>query len=65
MVPPGVPKEDVEIGLEAKQGSAAFVKYGDVHSLSIEEMFPISSNFVPEEEKLRLYDMLSTYADCI
>ena len=28
-------------------------------------MFPISSNFVPEEEKRSLYDTLSTYADCI
>ena len=28
-------------------------------------MFPISSNLVPEEEKLRPYEMLSTYADCI
>ena len=65
VVPPGAPKEDVEIGLEAKQCSAVFVKDADVHSLSVEEMFPISSNFVPEEEKLRLYDMLSTYADCI
>ena len=65
VVPPGAPKEDVEIGLEAKQCSAVFVKDDDVHSLSVEEMFPISSNFVPEEEKLRLYDMLSTYADCI
>ncbi|XP_068697781.1 uncharacterized protein [Montipora foliosa] len=61
----GAPKEDVEIGLEAKQCSAVFVKDADVHSLSVEEMFPISSKFVPEEEKRRLYDMLSTYADCI
>ena len=58
VVPPGAPKEDVEIGLEAKQCSAVFVK--DVHTLSVKEMFPISSNFIPEEEKLRLYDMLST-----
>ena len=49
--------------MEAKQCSAVFVKDADVHILSVEEMFPISSNFVPEEEKL--YDMLSTYADCI
>ena len=41
--------------------SAGFVKDADVHNLSVEEMFPISSNFVPEEENLRLYDM-STYA---
>ena len=65
VVPPGVPKEDVEVGLEVKQCSAVFVKDADVHSLSVEEMFPISSNLVPEEEKLRLYGMLSTYADCI
>ena len=65
VVPPGAPKEDVEVGLEAKQCSAVFVKDADVHSLSVEEMFPISSNSVPEEEKLRLYEMLSTFADCI
>ena len=65
MVPPGAPKEDVEVGLEAKQCSSVFVKDDDDHSLSVEEMFPISSNLVLEEEKLRLYEMLSTYADCI
>ena len=65
VVPPGAPKKDVEVGLEAKQCSAVFVKNADVHSLSVEEMFPISSNLVPEEEKLRPYEMLSTYADCI
>ena len=65
MVPPGAPKEDVEIGLEVKQCSAVFVKDANVHTLSVEEMFSISSNFVPEEEKRRLYDTLSTYADCI
>ena len=28
-------------------------------------MFPISSDLVPEEEKLRHYEVLSTYADCL
>jgi len=65
LVPPGTPKKDLEVGLEAKQCSAVFVKDVDVHSSAVEEMFPISSSLVPEEEKLRLYEMLSTYADCI
>ena len=56
--PPGAPKKDVEVGLEAKQCSAVFVKDVDVHSSAVEEMFPISSSF-------SLYEMLSTYADCI
>ena len=42
VVPPGAPNEDVEIGLEAKQCSAVFVKDADVHNLSVEEMFPIA-----------------------
>ena len=28
-------------------------------------MFPISSDSVPEEEKRKHYEVLSTYADCI
>ena len=28
-------------------------------------MFPINSDLVPEEEKLRHYEVLSTYADCL
>ena len=37
----------------------------DVHSLLVEEMFPISSDLVLEEEKLRHYEVLSTYGDCL
>ena len=65
MVPPAASKEDVVVGLEAKQCSAVFVRDTDVHSLLVEEMFPISSDLVPEKEKLRHYEVLSTYADCL
>ena len=65
VVPPAAAKEDVEVGLEAKQCSAVFVRATDVHSLLVEEMFPISSDLVPKEEKLRHYEVLSTYADCL
>ena len=51
--------------MEAKQCGAVFVRDADVHSLLVEEMFPISSDLVPEEEKLRHYEVLSTYADCL
>ena len=65
VVPPTASKGDVEVGLEAKQCSAVLVRDADVHSLLVEEMFPISSDLVPEEEKLRHYEVLSTYADCL
>ena len=65
VVPPAASKEDVEVGLEAKQCGAVFVRDADVHNLLVEEMFPISSDLVPEEEKLRHYEVLSTYADCL
>ena len=65
VVPPVASKEDAEVGLEAKQCSTVFVRDTDVHSLLVEEMFPISSDLVPEEEKLRHYEVLSTYADCL
>ena len=65
VVPPTASKGDVEVGLEAKRCSAVLVRDADVHSLLVEEMFPISSNLVPEEEKLRHYEVLSTYADCL
>lgn len=54
VVPPGAPKKDVEVGLEAKQCSAVFVKDVDVHSSAVEEMFPISSSLVPEETTMIL-----------
>ena len=65
VVPPAASKEDVVVGLKAKQCSAVFVRDTDVHSLLVEEMFPISSDLVPEKEKLRHYEVLSTYADCL
>ena len=40
-----------------------FVRATDFRSLLVEEMFPISSDLVPKEEKLRGYEVLSTYAD--
>ena len=65
VVPPATSEEDVVVGLEAKQCSAVFVRDTDVYSLLVEEMFPVSSNLVPEEEKLRLHEVLSTYAGAL
>ena len=58
-------KENAEMELGARQCSVVFVKNSDVGSAPLEEMFPISSDFVPEEEKRKHYKVLSTYADCI
>ena len=58
-------KENAEMELGARQCSAVFVKNSDVGSAPLEEMFPISSDSVPEEEKRKHYEVLSTYADCI
>ena len=43
VVPPTASKGDVEVGLEAKQCSAVLVRDADVHSLLVEEMFPIAA----------------------
>ena len=63
VVPPAASKEDVEVGLKARQCSAGSVRDTDVHSLLVEEIFPISSDLVAEEENLRHYEVLSTYAE--
>ena len=65
VVPSAASKEQVEFGLEAKQCGVVFVRDVNVHSVLVEEMSPISSDLVPEEEKLRHYEVLSTYADCL
>ena len=65
IVPPSVPKENVEVDLGARQCSAVFVGDSGNGSIPVEEMFPISSGSVPEEEKRKHYEVLSTYADCI
>lgn len=41
------------------------MKNFDNGSIPLEEMFPISSDLVPEEEKRKHYEVLSTYADYI
>lgn len=58
-------QENVEVELGSRQCGAVFVKNSDNDSISLEEMFPISSDSVPEEEKRKHYKVLSTYADCI
>ena len=58
-------KENVEVYLGTRQCSAVFVKNSDNGSIPLEEMFPISSDLVPEEEKRKHYGVLSNYADCI
>jgi len=58
-------KENVKVELGAKQCSAVFVENSEADNVRLEEMFPISSDSVPEEEKHKHYEVLSTYADCI
>ena len=58
-------KENVELDLGTRQCSAVFVKNSDNGSIPLEEMFPISSDLVPEEEKRKHYEASSNYADCI
>ena len=58
-------KETVKVELGARQCSAVFVENSEANNVLFEEMFPISSDSVPEEEKRKHYEVLSTYADCI
>ena len=58
-------KEHVKVELGARQCSAGFVENSEADNVPFEEMFPISSDSVPEEEKRKHYEVLSTYADCI
>lgn len=58
-------KEHVKVGLGARQCSAVFVENSEADTVPFKEMFPISSDSVPEEEKRKHYEVLSTYADCI
>ena len=37
----------------------------EADNVPFEEMFPISSDSVPEEEKRKHHEVLSTYADCV
>ena len=43
--------------LEAWQGSAVFVQNSENGSIPLEEMFPICSDSVPEEEKRKHYEV--------
>ena len=58
-------KEHVKVELGARQCSAVFVENSEADNVPFEEMFPISSDSVPEEKKRKHYEVLSTYADCI
>ena len=50
VLPPLVSKEDVKGGSRARQCSAGFVEDSENIITLVEEMFPISSDSVPEEE---------------
>ena len=65
MVPSGDPKEDGEVRLKVKHCGTVFVEGFEGGSFSVEEMFPVNSDWVPDVEKRRHYEVLSTYADCI
>ena len=58
-------KENVKGESGARQCSAVFVGNYEADDVPFEEMFPISSDSVPEEEKRKHYEVLSTYAECI
>ena len=63
MVPSRDTKEDGEVGLKAKHYGNVFVEGFDSGSFSVEEMFPVNSDWVPYEKNVAF--VLSTYADCI
>ena len=65
VVPSGDPKEDGEVRLKAKHCGTVFVEGFEGGSFSVEEMFPVNSDWVPDVEKRRHYEVLSTYADWI
>ena len=58
-------KEHVKVELGTRQCSAVFVENSEADNITFEEMFPISSDSVSEEEKRKHYEVLSTYTDCI
>ena len=58
-------KEHVKVELGTRQCSTVFVENSEADNVPFEEMFPISSDSVPEEEKRKHYEVLSSYADCI
>lgn len=65
VVPSKAPEEDGEVGLEANHCGIVFVEGVDSKSFSVEEMFAINSDLVPDEEKCWHCEVLSTYPDCI
>ena len=58
-------KENVKGESGARECSAVFVENSEADKVPFEEVLPISSDSVPEEEKRKHYEVLSTYADCI
>ena len=54
IVPSRDTKEDGEVGLKAKHYGNVFVEGFDSGSFSVEEMFPVNSDWVPYEEKRSL-----------
>ena len=65
VVPSRNPREDGEVTLKAKHCRTVFVEGFEGESFSVEEMFPVNSDWVPDVEKRRHYEVLSTYADWI
>ena len=65
IVSPGVPESDVGVLPEVKQCGAVQLEDFENCCVSMEEVFPINSDAVPEEEKRRHYEVLATYANCV
>ena len=64
-VSPGVSESDVGVLPEAKQCGAVQLEGFENCCKSMEELFPINSDAVPDEENRRHYEVLATYANCI
>ena len=65
IVSPGVSDSDVGVLPEVKQCGAVELEDFENCCVSMEELFPINSDAVPEEEKRRHYEILATYDNCI
>ena len=65
IVSSGVSESDVGVLPEVKQCGAVQLEDFENCCVSMEELFPINSDAVLEEEKHRHYKVLATYANCI
>ena len=65
IVSPGVSESGVGVLPEVKQCGAVQLEDFENCCVSMEELFPINSDAVLEEEKRRHYEVLASYANCV